>query len=253
MDLAEAVVRWAGAGATAVVLVAVLLGLWQGRHRQRGRGAGPGQRIAALPFWAYLLMAAGYLGLCALLWWPLPVTPSSPLRAFLLIVGPLLLFPGLALVLWARLVLGRSYGVSGSLGAQLYTGHQLVTSGPFRFVRHPMYLGLLVAALGGILAYRTWTPVFVALTFVSFIFRARREEQALAAEFGEAWEEYVRQVPTWAPRLKRTPVALVLLAWLSRRTSTSMIAHALCNAGGRLITLVYVWWTIWLGPGHFLY
>ena len=44
-----------------------------------------------------------------------------------------------------------------------------------------------------------------------------------------------------------------LLAWLSRRTSTSMIAHALSNSGARLITLVYVWWNIWLGPGRFPY
>ena len=202
MGIAETMVRWAGAGSVAMVLAAVLLGLWQGRHRARGRGVGPGRRIAALPFWLYLLMTIGYLGLCALLWWPLPMVLSVPARAVVLALGALLLFPGLALVLWARLTLGRSYGVSGTMGTQLYADHQLVTSGPFAFVRHPMYIGLLVAALGGVLVYRTWTPVLVALNFVGFLFRARREEQALAAEFGAEWEEYCRRVPAWLPRLR---------------------------------------------------
>ena len=203
MDLAETLVRWAGAGAVIVVLGAILLGLWQSRHRARGRGVGPGQRIAALPFWLYLLMTIGYLGLCVLLWWPLPVALSGAVRAVALAIGALLLFPGLALVLWARVTLGRSYGVSGSTGTQLYADHQLVTNGPFALLRHPMYVGLFVAALGGVLVYRTWTPVFVALNFIGFLFRARREEQALAAEFGAAWEEYCRRVPAWVPRLRR--------------------------------------------------
>jgi protein-S-isoprenylcysteine O-methyltransferase Ste14 len=203
VDVIEAIVRWAGAGATAVVLGAALAGLWQGRRQARGREAGPGWRIAALPFWAYLLMTAGYLGLCALLWRPLPVTLSGPARAAALALGTLLLFPGLGVVVWARVTLGRSYGVSGALGTQLCAEHQLVTHGPFAFVRHPMYVGLLVAAIGAILVYRTWTPVLVALNFASFIFRARREEQALAAEFGASWEEYARRVPAWVPRLGR--------------------------------------------------
>jgi protein-S-isoprenylcysteine O-methyltransferase Ste14 len=202
MDIAEAVVRWAGAAGAATALVAVLLGLWQARRRPRGRGAGPGQRISALPFWAYLLMAAGYLGLCAALWWPIPLELTLPARGLVLALGALLLFPGLALVLWARLALGQMYGVSGSIGVQLYAGHRLVTRGPFALARHPMYLGLLVAALGGILVYRTWTPVFLTLNFLGFVFRARKEEQALAAEFGEEWTAYCRRVPAWMPRLR---------------------------------------------------
>jgi protein-S-isoprenylcysteine O-methyltransferase Ste14 len=202
MDIAETVVRWVGAVLVAVLLAAVMLGLWQGRRRARGRGVGPGQRIAALPFWLYLVMTIGYLGLCYLLWRPIPLSPSISARAILLVAGALLLFPGLAVVLWARLTLGRSYGVSGTLGTQLYADHQLVTGGPFAFVRHPMYVGLLVAALGGVLVYRTWTPVFIALNFVGFVFRARREEQALAAEFGEEWTAYCRRVPAWVPRLR---------------------------------------------------
>ncbi|MEK7325043.1 MAG: isoprenylcysteine carboxylmethyltransferase family protein, partial [Chloroflexota bacterium] len=88
-------------------------------------------------------------------------------------------------------------------GAQLYADQRLIVRGPFAIVRHPMYLGVLIAALGAIPIYQTWTSVFVALNFLGLIFRARREEQTLAAEFGEQWEAYCRSVPAWIPRLRR--------------------------------------------------
>ena len=94
------------------------------------------------------------------------------------------------------------YNVSSSFGAQLYADQQLVTRGPFAYVRHPMYLGILVASFGGLLLYRTWTLVFTTLNFLALTVRARREEQALAAEFGEQWEAYRRRVPGWIPRIR---------------------------------------------------
>jgi len=95
-----------------------------------------------------------------------------------------LLFPGLGLVLWGRLVLGKMYNVSSALGAQLYADQHLITHGPYAIVRNPMYVGIIAATLGGLLIYRTWSLVF-ALTFFGLVIRARREEQVLAAEFGQ--------------------------------------------------------------------
>ena len=121
----------------------------------------------------------------------------------LLIVGCLIYFPGISFLLWARLVLGKMYFVSTSFGAQLFADHKLITSGPFAIVRHPMYLGLVVAALGSLLLFQTWTTLAFAL-FAPFVLRrAKREEAALAAEFGEEWQEYCHRVPAFIPRLKR--------------------------------------------------
>ena len=109
----------------------------------------------------------------------------------------------MALVLWGRLALGRDYFVSTGLGAQLFAGQRLVTGGPYAIVRHPMYAGLTLAALGSLLIYATWTTLLFAI-FAPLVFvRARREEQALRAEFGQQWEEYCRRVPAFLPRLKR--------------------------------------------------
>jgi protein-S-isoprenylcysteine O-methyltransferase Ste14 len=65
-------------------------------------------------------------------------------------------------------------------------------------VRNPMYVGIIAATLGGLLIYRTWSLVF-ALTFFGLVIRARREEQVLAAEFGQQWADYCQQVPGWIP------------------------------------------------------
>jgi protein-S-isoprenylcysteine O-methyltransferase len=121
----------------------------------------------------------------------------------MLAIGALLYFPGISLVLWGRLALGKNYFVSTGFGAQLFAGQQLVTTGPFAIVRHPMYIGLILAAFGGLLIYVTWTMLVFACLAPLVLIRAWREEQALAAEFGEQWKEYCKRVPAFLPKLWR--------------------------------------------------
>ena len=201
LDIVEWWVRWVGAVAALVCLIAALAGMARGLRRPRGRTTGLGRKALRLP--AYLLIGVLFFGPCFLLWRPLPLMLAAPVRAVALALGALLLLPGLALYLWARLTIGEMYNVSSSGGAQLYADHRLVTHGPFAIVRHPMYLGIILAAAGGILIYRTWTLVFITVSFLGLTLRARREEQALAAEFGKQWEEYCQQVPGWIPHILR--------------------------------------------------
>ena len=121
----------------------------------------------------------------------------------MLALGCLFYFPGVLLLLWGRLALRENYFVSTGMGAQLFAGHELVTSGPFAIIRHPMYSGLILAALGSLLLYTTWITLFYALFSPFIILRAYREEMVLAAEFGEQWQEYSKRVPAFVPRLKR--------------------------------------------------
>lgn len=200
LDLADSLVRALGAVSLLLVMAVLMIGLVGGSRRPAGRATSDHLGFLRSPLF-YLVAAAGYFGLCALLWRPLPVTLTTPLARILsLILGAASYFPGLALVLWGRLTLGRHYGASSTLGAQLFAGHQLVTRGPYAYVRHPMYLGLLLVALGGLLIYQTWTFVFFLANFPVFYVRAQREERALSAAFGPEWETYRRRVPAWFPR-----------------------------------------------------
>jgi protein-S-isoprenylcysteine O-methyltransferase Ste14 len=198
----ETIVRWLSGLLAYATLGAVFYGIWRGTQRQAGRITGQMGRYLRSP-WFYLVTSAIYFGICFLGWIPLPLTVSQQAHIWALGIGALLYFPGMGLVLWARLVLGRNYFVSTGFGAQLFAGQQLVTNGPFAIVRHPMYTGIILAALGSLLIYHTWTTLLFACFAPALFFRARREEAALATEFGEQWQEYCRYVPGFLPRLRR--------------------------------------------------
>jgi len=196
LDTVDQWMRWIGAADTLVTLAVVLLGLARSLTRPRGRAIGRANQMLRAP--TYVVISIGYFGLWYLLWKPIPIGLSPAARIVALALGGLLLFPSLGLVLWGRLVLGTMYNVSSALGAQLYADQQLITHGPYAIVRNPMYVGIIAATLGGLLIYRTWSLVF-ALTFFGLVIRARREEQVLAAEFGQQWADYCQQVPGWIP------------------------------------------------------
>jgi len=202
LERLETLVRLAGAIAIGVTLAVVFYGLWQGARRPVGRTSGrmPGLlRSGAF----YLAASIAYFGICWLLWIPLPGTLSPAARAVVLALGSVLLFSGLGWVLWGRLALGKQYFVSTGMGAQLFTGHQLITSGPYALVRHPIYLGWILTGMGGLLIYQTWTFVFIAVGFLGLAARAQREEQALEAEFGVTYQAYRQRVPSWIPGLRK--------------------------------------------------
>lgn len=198
----ESAIQWVGALLAYTTLGILLYGIWRGTRREAGRTTGRAGVLMRSP-WFYLVTSALFFGACYLGWRPLPLTVSPAARAWLLVFGSLLYFPGMSLVLWGRLALGRDYFVSTGLGAQLFAGQRLVTGGPYAIVRHPMYAGLALAAFGSLLIYATWTTLLFAVFAPMVSVRARREEQALAEEFGQQWQEYCKRVPAFAPRLKR--------------------------------------------------
>jgi protein-S-isoprenylcysteine O-methyltransferase Ste14 len=165
--------------------------------------SGSGPYVARGSLVVYVPLTAASLWLLQRLWRPLPLRLTPAARTVALVVGSLLHFAGLAIMLWGRATLGRMYGISSSRGAQLYADHRLVTAGPFALVRHPMYLGGQLAEIGALLLHRTWDALAIALNAPTLVLRARREEEALAAEFGAAWEDYRGRVPFLYPRVGR--------------------------------------------------
>jgi protein-S-isoprenylcysteine O-methyltransferase Ste14 len=95
------------------------------------------------------------------------------------VVGAVLFLSGLALAVWARVHLGRNWGMPMTQKKE----PELVTSGPYRLVRHPIYSGMLLAVLGTALATSVyWLLAFVVMC-VYFFYSARVEEGMLIRSF----------------------------------------------------------------------
>ncbi len=103
---------------------------------------------------------------------------------------------GLAFSVWARVALGRNW----SAEVTFKEGHELVASGPYGLVRHPIYTGLLLMGLGTAINYGRVVgfAVFVAVC-VAFGWKARLEERIMSAHFPAAYADYRSRVRAIIP------------------------------------------------------
>ena len=201
LELVEQIVRWTAAAGLLVFIIIAFGGIFSMRKRPHGRTEG---KLAWFLRWpVYFIIAALYVGICWFLWKPVPLEFPVSVRWIFIILGVLLYFGGLGLYFWGRFTLGNMFGGSSGFAVQLYADHKLVTHGPFAIVRHPLYLGVMIASLGALLIYQNWATVFLFLCFIWLPFRVRKEEIALAKEFGEEWRGYCRRVGAFIPRFRR--------------------------------------------------
>ncbi len=119
-----------------------------------------------------------------------------PDRGWVEDLGDLLQIAGLAFAIWARLHIGRNW--SGTV--TLKEGHALVRSGPYAWVRHPIYSGLLLAALGLALEHGELGAAlgFLLLT-VEWKRKSMLEERLMLEQFGEEYKQYRREVKGLVP------------------------------------------------------
>ena len=102
------------------------------------------------------------------------------------VVGTILFASGIAFAVWARIYLGRNWGMPMTQKDE----PELVTSGPYRYVRHPIYSGILLAILGTALATNIyWLITFVVLG-VYFVYSATVEEKLLTTTFPSTYPSY---------------------------------------------------------------
>jgi protein-S-isoprenylcysteine O-methyltransferase Ste14 len=148
-----------------------------------------------------LIQAAGF----AMVWGPrrphgTPIV-SMPLVTWLLLTGfAVALALGSA---WLGAASIRTLGKQWSLQARITQDHDLITTGPYRFVRHPIYTAMLGLLLATGLAFSQ--PVGLGVGLLTFlagtVLRIRVEERLLRATFGETYDAYARQVPAVVPRV----------------------------------------------------
>ena len=117
---------------------------------------------------------------------------TSPLRAT---VGRVLFVLGLSLAVWARVSIGRNWGTPMTQKLE----PELVTNGAYRYVRHPIYSGILCAGVGTAIALSWWWLGFVALAGVYFTYSATVEERFLTEQFPVAYPQYRRTTKMLIP------------------------------------------------------
>jgi len=104
--------------------------------------------------------------------------------------GLVLATTGMGGIFWSGWALGRLYSPEVTLQKE----HHLVTYGPYRWIRHPRYLGGMLQGIGLSLLFRSWIGLILTAVFVVIIlFRIRDEEAMMSAEFGAGWQEYCRK------------------------------------------------------------
>ena len=190
------------ASLTGLIVIAIpLLSFRRADAHIRGRESGAASRLLRWP--VMLVQTIIFVAIGIVLWRPLPIIFSMRLYIIILVFGSLLYFPGIALYLWGYGTLGRMFGISSGFGVSLYQDHCLIRSGPYRYVRHPMYLAVILAAFGALLIFHTWAMVLFAPLSLGVIVRAWREERLLAEEFGEEWQAYKQETNGWTPGLRK--------------------------------------------------
>jgi protein-S-isoprenylcysteine O-methyltransferase Ste14 len=111
------------------------------------------------------------------------------------IAGVILCALGVAIAIWARVYLGRNWGLPMSRKE----APELVTSGPYAYMRHPIYSGIFIAMIGSALAESVLWLIPLAVAAAYFIYAARTEEHILEQEFPEQYAAYRRRTKMLVP------------------------------------------------------
>jgi protein-S-isoprenylcysteine O-methyltransferase Ste14 len=177
-----------------MLLWLVWLGAWlRTKKTQELAGFGSRLRYGAPVVLAFYLLFSENL---PFRWLELRFIPHNILLEILAVT---LTAVGIAFAIWARFYIGQNW----SSAVTIKVGHQLIRTGPYAWVRHPIYSGLLLAAIGTALARREVRGLLAfVLLWLGFWIKSRMEEGFMRKTFGPEYDEYSRS--TWAliPRLR---------------------------------------------------
>jgi protein-S-isoprenylcysteine O-methyltransferase Ste14 len=130
-------------------------------------------------------------------WWHRSLFPSNTLTGSVAVALTAL---GFAITFWARAMLGGNW--SGSVTIKV--DHELIRSGPYRWVRHPIYTGIIVAAAGTTIALdQSRGLIALALLWLGFNIKRLKEEQFMRQTFGAQYVEYCEKTGAIFPLLLR--------------------------------------------------
>ncbi len=156
------------------------------------RRQGPGSRLLQLSVVA-LALAPFYISGARVGFLREHFLPNTPPIQY---AGLLLMLIGCGFAVWARFILGRNW--SGSVTVK--ENHVLITAGPYAWVRHPIYTGILLALLGTAVVAGTYVSLLaVTLATLSLWLKLRTEEQFMMETFGAQYTAYRQRVKALIP------------------------------------------------------
>ena len=184
------------------------------RHIRRRNEAHRGCYEKSKPSFADVLwvFVAGGLHYATLAFFVMePMTPWTsgfaqlPFVPVLVVPGCVLAAAGLALIIWSHRTLGLAFCIS----AAPTPGRGLVTTGPYRFVRHPIYLALVLKAIGVAIATSNLLVIATSVAMlIGIAIRIPGEERRLRQCYGAEWDDYASRTPALFPtKFPRTPSA----------------------------------------------
>ncbi|MFZ0633312.1 MAG: isoprenylcysteine carboxylmethyltransferase family protein [Acidobacteriaceae bacterium] len=120
----------------------------------------------------------------------------SPLACFW--IGAAVTVAGLLFAVWARAILGANW----SRSVTIKQDHELITAGPYAFVRHPIYTGILTGFLGSVIALGQLRGIVsFVLVFLALWYKLRLEEDWMRSQFGDVYTTYVQRTAALVPWL----------------------------------------------------
>lgn len=123
------------------------------------------------------------------LYFPLP---DSGFDQIISLAGILIFAGGIALSIWAKVTMGRIWGIPSELRRDQ---NKLIKTGPFRYTRNPIYIGLIMVLIGYGLALQSYFTFLALIPIFYFWNAAEKEEQLLEKHFKEEYIKYKKEVP----------------------------------------------------------
>jgi protein-S-isoprenylcysteine O-methyltransferase Ste14 len=122
----------------------------------------------------------------------LTISPSDIIR----FIGLAFYIIGFITMHLAERYLGKQF----SIEVEIQNDHKLFTDGPFRYIRHPRYLGIIIFTIGIALTFNSWSGLFlVLLIIIVLLWRISDEEKLMRDEFGEKWTAYTKNTNRLIP------------------------------------------------------
>jgi protein-S-isoprenylcysteine O-methyltransferase Ste14 len=185
--------RWLPGLPWIVLVVYIVAKITTGKNAKIREASSARAVVIAFQVIAFALLFGSTVGILP------PSRRFIPDTATVKVIGTSLACAGIAVVLWSRRHLGRFW----SARITLKVDHQLIRSGPYARVRHPLYSGMLVAVTGTVLATGEWRGVVSLLILLAmWIHKMRREEALLTKEFGSLYQNYRKQAGLLFPRVR---------------------------------------------------